>query len=682
MKELFKIIKNKYKSLDTLDKKMFWYVAPFLILISVGFSIGTFIEGMGTVQIVIPSIACIASFSLMIAVQRTGNYTIGFPILAVCINCFIIPVAFFFSGGFFSGVPLVSLTASLLCAFCADKVTRILTFLSTIVINVICFIVAEARPELVMNLPSESVIHIDIIVCYIGASLLILFLCNLLMEEFNQYTMSKIILNQYMDFNVQKELFRDGNKDAFLSVSKKRSATILLADISNFTAITEGMEPEMAAEYLNIFLAIADKCIHENGGTLDKYIGDCAMAFWIDEKKNGYGVMQACKTAFDIRHELSVLQETIFERFGWELNFTAGINYGEVVAGGIGSARRKDYTIIGSAVNTTQRIQDVASSGSICVSDRIKEILGDAAECTLLVDKQGLKGKTKPVSVYTLNALKNKDAELPVNFQPSNASGNIKLHICGSRGSYSVTGSIFSEFGGETSCYILKKGTHAVVIDCGTGLYKAKQILEDCEIIDIILTHVHYDHILGLLDWSVFPAGAKLTIYGNFDKWEGKDTINNLLRAPFWPVNLSTGEIVPINFESVYELYQEMKIRFYPASHPNESCFVTIDVDGNRITVLADCEDPDVMPREEVRGSSLVIYDGMYEDKEYEAHRGWGHSSWERGIRLAMEENVGRIIITHHNPHYSDQRLRELELRAKGIFPAASFARAGDIYSL
>ena len=72
-----------------------------------------------------------------------------------------------------------------------------------------------------------------------------------------------------------------------------------------------------------------------------------------------------------------------------------------------------------------------------------------------------------------------------------------------------------------------------LVIDCGTGLYDARELLADCTVIDVFLTHVHYDHILGLLDWSVFPKGARLSFYAAFKNWFGSDTLNEFFRAPF-----------------------------------------------------------------------------------------------------------------------------------------------------
>ena len=82
------------------------------------------------------------------------------------------------------------------------------------------------------------------------------------------------------------------------------------------------------------------------------------------------------------------------------------------------------------------------------------------------------------------------------------------LYCLGCRGSYPVEGKQFTEYGGQTTCYVLKHGTHAVVLDCGTGLYGAEDLLSDCTVVDVLISHVHYDHVLGLLAMNVFPKDA------------------------------------------------------------------------------------------------------------------------------------------------------------------------------
>ncbi len=675
--KLFGKLKSKYSTLETMDKKLFWLagiiynVAAFIAAIIFCFFFKDYLmAGLCLGIIVLPVF-------IMILAARTHNYTVLLPALALMINMIGLPLFTIFirNGVFF--MPVIILCGIALCGLSQDRGLRYGSGLASISMNSFT-LVSRMNAE---TIPGYEQVQLISILTFGVAGFIILFMCDVLMEENRKYVLSRKILNQYMDFNVQKELYNDGSENGILKLTGKRRAAVLFADISNFTSITEDMQPEIAAEYLNIFLSAADKCIHENGGTLDKYIGDCAMAFWIDDQQTGYGVYEACKTVMDLRRSLSELQEGIRERFGWEIVFSAGINYGDVIVGGVGSSRRTDYTVIGDTVNVAQRLQDTATAGMLCLSERTVQILGDRAETNLLPANVAIKGRSRTIPVYELIRLtQGSTRALPQ--EPEKDPANGMLYICGCRGSYSVTGSIFSEFGGETSCYIIKRGAHAMVIDCGTGLYRAREILSDCKKIDVLLTHVHYDHILGLLDWSVFPMDSELTIYGNFKNWEGENTIKNFLRAPFWPVDISFGNLVSIEMQKEYGLADDISARFFPASHPNEACFIALNIGQKRICVLADCETPDAMPEEYLYKSDIVIFDAMYEQNEYSKHIGWGHSSWEQGAKMAKAEDIGMLLITHHNPQFGDQKLREMESRAKEYFSVTHFVRTGDRFSL
>ncbi len=85
------------------------------------------------------------------------------------------------------------------------------------------------------------------------------------------------------------------------------------------------------------------------------------------------------------------------------------------------------------------------------------------------------------------------------------------------------------------------------------------------------------------------------------------------------------------------------------------------------------------MPDIVVNGCDLLVYDGMYENEVYPSHIGWGHSTWQEGCRLASRAKPGQLLITHHDPHNTDEVLLDLEKKAKELYPDTHFARAGDI---
>lgn len=255
-----------------------------------------------------------------------------------------------------------------------------------------------------------------------------------------------------------------------------------------------------------------------------------------------------------------------------------------------------------------------------------------------------------------------------------------QLYVLGSRGSRPVCGREFLEFGGGTTCYIFKRGDHAVVIDCGSGLYDARSILQDCRYVDVLLTHLHYDHIMGLLEWSVFPREAQLRFYAQFDRWFGGETLKRFLSPPFWPVSMPCGVLMPMTSPGEAELGDGLRVRLYPSCHPDGASLVRLETPEGDICAAFDFEHARAFPEQMARGCEYLLYDGMYTLEEYPDHVGWGHSCWEEGSRLAGRLGIPHLIITHHSPSRSDEELRALEARARRERPEIRFARAGDVF--
>ena len=255
------------------------------------------------------------------------------------------------------------------------------------------------------------------------------------------------------------------------------------------------------------------------------------------------------------------------------------------------------------------------------------------------------------------------------------------LYALGTRGSRPVHGKDFEIFGGQTTCFVLKHNKHAVIIDCGTGLYDAKKILEDCELIDIIFTHVHYDHILGLLDCSVFPKQARINLIGTFRYWLQTDTISDFFRHPFWPVQPNIGVICEItNDGTEYNLSDGFSMKVFKATHPDFSNVIIINAGGKKLSFMFDLEVINGFDLNIISDSELLIFDGMFDESEYQDHKGWGHSTFTEGCSLAIRYNCNQLLITHHNPNNTDKVLLDYENKAKNIFNKTRFCRAGDIF--
>ena len=138
---------------------------------------------------------------------------------------------------------------------------------------------------------------------------------------------------------------------------ERKEMTFLFSDIRGFTPISESMkgDPEKLTRYVNKFLTAMTTIILRNGGTIDKYMGDCIMAFWnapLDTPDHKY---LAVKSAYQMRRTLKEMNKN--NEFEPPLNIGIGINSGECLVGNMGSEQRFDYSVIGDAVNLASRLE-------------------------------------------------------------------------------------------------------------------------------------------------------------------------------------------------------------------------------------------------------------------------------------------------------------------------------------
>ena len=182
---------------------------------------------------------------------------------------------------------------------------------------------------------------------------------------------------------------------------EKRELTVLFSDVRNFTTISEAMEPRELTRMMNSFLTPLTRAVHENRGTIDKYMGDALMAFWGAPVTNENHASDAVATALRMIRQIEELQGT-FKQEGWqEIRVGIGINTGEMSVGNMGSEFRVAYTVMGDAVNLGSRIEGLTKryGVSIIVSEYTIRAAPDYAYVEL--DLVRVKGKTQPVAIYT-----------------------------------------------------------------------------------------------------------------------------------------------------------------------------------------------------------------------------------------------------------------------------------------
>lgn len=185
--------------------------------------------------------------------------------------------------------------------------------------------------------------------------------------------------------------------------SERRIATVMFADIAGFTAMSEVMDPEEVTAVMNGVFHEMEEVINANGGTIDKFIGDCVMVLFGVPKALENAPLRAVNTAIDMRNRLHAFNRE--KNLAVPLDIHIGMNTGPVVAGQVGGRDRKDFTVMGDAVNLASRIEGVSVKGQILVGpDTYRATAGDFEFGTL--EPVSLKGKAEPVPVYEVLSVK------------------------------------------------------------------------------------------------------------------------------------------------------------------------------------------------------------------------------------------------------------------------------------
>ncbi len=209
---------------------------------------------------------------------------------------------------------------------------------------------------------------------------------------------------RYVDPSVIHELLRTGSDSLELG-GKLTDIAVLFVDIRGFTTMSEVLTPPQVVEILNQYLTLTTKCVMDNHGTLDKFVGDCTMAIWNAPLKQEDYVMNACKAAMDMVAGSKPLAEKLQEEFGRTVSFGVGVNVGPAVVGNIGAPIRMDYTAIGDTVNTAARLEANAPAGTVYISRAVADALEGRIRVTSLGDTIKLKGKKEGFEILRLEEI-------------------------------------------------------------------------------------------------------------------------------------------------------------------------------------------------------------------------------------------------------------------------------------
>ena len=203
-----------------------------------------------------------------------------------------------------------------------------------------------------------------------------------------------------------RRLMRQG--EGALDRSEQRQVTVLFTDIVGFTDASEQMEAEAAAGLLNAHFADVGTCIEDEGGAIDKYIGDGVMAFWGAPDEQPEHAAHACRAALAIRRAVEAAnRHAAKEKVGLPLALRIGIHTGLVIVGNIGAPQRMNYTIVGDSVNIAHRLEELGhdlDDKNSAVTILISRATHDAAgiEESENLGSQGIRGRRGALAVYRI----------------------------------------------------------------------------------------------------------------------------------------------------------------------------------------------------------------------------------------------------------------------------------------
>jgi len=203
---------------------------------------------------------------------------------------------------------------------------------------------------------------------------------------------------------------------------ERKVVTVLFADVANYTAMSEKLDPEEVHQIMDDCFKILMDQIHKYEGTINQFTGDGVMAIFGAPVAHEDHSQRACYSAFSIQEAISDYGEKVKKDCGIEFKMRIGINSGPVVVGSIGDDLRMDYTAVGDTTNLASRIENEAMPGSILVSKNTHKIARDFFEFKP-IGKVEIKGKEKPQEAYELL----KTGEVETRFKASVAKGLTKF---------------------------------------------------------------------------------------------------------------------------------------------------------------------------------------------------------------------------------------------------------------
>ncbi len=267
-------------------------------------------------------------------------------------------------------------------------------------------------------------------------------------------------------------------------------------------------------------------------------------------------------------------------------------------------------------------------------------------------------------------------------------------HIYGARGTLPTPEPQMAGYGGNTSCVGLRLDRRALILDAGSGIVPLGRRLHDEGLreIDLVISHAHYDHVLGLPFFAPLmdpDVTLRLWFAGTEEAPDGAHLLADLIRPPFLPFRVeelaATIETRALPRSGVTEI-AGARITTTPVNHPGGNTGIRVDHAGASLVYVADFEHDDGPMDADLsalmQGADLALLDCTYTPEDYVQFTGYGHAHWQKCSALVAAAGVRRWGLFHHAHTRTDAELDAIAETVCAQDPRAFMAREGTAFDL